>query len=299
MHLHKANIHPSPKKCNYKFKMPRKKETITLSVPPGTKQQLEAIADRLRVYWGTKPSPSGLITKIAQQEFEVNQPFRLSPTQVIALRQSVRDLIDAGHINEAQSVLTLLIDRAQLETPLRQDLMRQVSQPLEGWRPHIDQLINNQQSFQLVYQNSQSTILEFTVRYAEVIFYEKRQYLEVWCEETADSTNLPDLLHNRCLRFDRIQAVLPLKQEWRGHFDSINAIFHLTGWLRNAYEAKPNDIGDEPLENARQITRRIINPFWFFREILPYGDDCELISPPSLRQQFQAKIQAIHTRYSQ
>jgi predicted DNA-binding transcriptional regulator YafY len=298
MHLHKANIHPSLKKCNYKIKMPRKKETITLSVPPGTKQQLEAIADRLGVHWGTKPSPSGLVTKIAQQEFEVSQPFSLSPTQVIALRQSVRDLIDAGHINEAQSVLTLLIDRGQLETPLRQDLMRQVTQPLEGWRPQIDQLIKNQQPFQLIYQNSQSTVLDFTVRYAEVVFYEKRQYLETWCEETADSTNLPDLRHNRCLRFDRIQAVLPLEQEWHGYSDSINVIFHLTGWLRNAYEAKPHDISDEPLENARQITRRTINPFWFFREILPYGDECEIISPPIIRQQFQAKIQAMHSRYN-
>ena len=29
--------------------MPRKKETLTLSVPPGTKAQLEAIADRLDI----------------------------------------------------------------------------------------------------------------------------------------------------------------------------------------------------------------------------------------------------------
>ena len=46
--------------------MPRKKETITLSIPPGTKEQLEAIARQLNITWGKEPSISGLIVAIAQ-----------------------------------------------------------------------------------------------------------------------------------------------------------------------------------------------------------------------------------------
>ncbi|NJK69006.1 MAG: hypothetical protein HC941_22970, partial [Microcoleus sp. SU_5_3] len=36
-----------------------KKEALTLSVPPETKEQLEAIALRLGIFWGKSPSVSG------------------------------------------------------------------------------------------------------------------------------------------------------------------------------------------------------------------------------------------------
>jgi len=278
--------------------MVRKKETLTLSVPPGTKEKLDAIADRLGITWGTKPSSSGLITKIAEQEFEVALPFALSTVQVQALRQAVRDLMDAGNIEEAKNVLTLLIDRGNLEAPLRQDLMRQVSQPMDGWRIQANQFIANQQSFHIFYSNSQTTSLDFTAHYAEVIFYEKRYYLQIWCDQTNDSTDLPSLKHNRCLRFDRIQTLFPINTEWRGSLDSIEVTFNLTGWLPKAYEPKPDDIQDQTLDKIRQITRRVVNPFWFFREIIRYGEDCEIISPPEIRQQFRQKIQALSDRYN-
>lgn len=278
--------------------MVRKKETLTLSVPPGTKEKLDVIADRLGITWGTKPSPSGLITKIAEQEFEVALPFTLCPIQVQALRQAVRDLVDAGHIEEAKNVLTLLVDRGNLEVPLRQDLMRQVSQPMEGWRIQADQLIANEQSFHIVYSNSQTTTLEFTARYAKVTFYEKRHYLQIWCDETNDSKDLNALKHNRCLRFDRIQALLPIDGKWRGSLDSIEVTFHLTGWLCKTYEPKLDDVRDKTLDKIRQITRRVVNPFWFYREIFPYGEDCEIISPIEIREQFRQKIQAMSDRYT-
>jgi hypothetical protein len=90
--------------------MPRKKETLTLSVPPGTKEQLEAIARRLNIFWGKSPSPSGLIAAIAQQKLDIGQPFSLNSNQVIALRQATKDLIDAGHVEEAQTLLALLVE---------------------------------------------------------------------------------------------------------------------------------------------------------------------------------------------
>jgi predicted DNA-binding transcriptional regulator YafY len=277
--------------------MPRKKETITLSVPPGTKDQLEAIAARLGILWGSKPSSSGLITKIAQQELAVNPPFTLDNLQVAALRQAVKDLIDTGHIQEAESVSTLLLDHGNLETPLQQALMRQVSQPLEQWRPRIDQLIAQKQPFRIVYGNSQGELFEYVVRYAEIQFWEKRQYIQVWCSETADSQDIPELQHNRCLRLDRIQSIFPIQETWRGHFDSIDVMFHLKSWLIKAYESKPNDIDDQVLAHYRQVTRRIINPFWFYREIFRYGEDCELIMPEPLRIAFSKKVQALAETY--
>jgi predicted DNA-binding transcriptional regulator YafY len=48
---------------------------------------------------------------------------------------------------------------------------------------------------------------------------------------------------------------------------------------------------------ARRIIRPIASSFWFFREILPYGEDCELIAPDNLRQLFRAKVQALAAQY--
>lgn len=282
--------------------MPRKKETLTLSVPPGTKEKLEAIANRLKIFWGKNPSPSGLVAAIAQQELEVGQPFTLNAQQVKSLRQAVKDLVDAGHIAEAQSVLTLLLDRGQLEAPLRQNLLQEVSKPTEAWRVLVDQQIEKQQPFHLIYLNSQKQELEFTARYAEVCFYEKRFYLQIWCDETADvEADIPELYklwHNRCLRLDRIKALLPISGEWRGQLDFIEVQLQLRGWLVNAYEPKPEDFADEIVGDVRQIKRRVVNPFWFLREISRYWEDCMIVAPDSLRQRMQSKVTVMHQLYN-
>jgi predicted DNA-binding transcriptional regulator YafY len=277
--------------------MPRKKETLTLSVPPGTKAQLEAIADRLNIRWGNNPSPSGLVAAIAQQALEVGQTFKLDPAQTKALRQGVRDLIDAGHVEEARIVLTLLIDRGSLEAPLRQELIQQISQPLEGWRIQIDQFIAQQQPFHLIYQNSQGETLEYTVRYAEVIFYEKRYYLQIWCEETEDSTDLPELQHNRCFRLDRIQALFPISGEWRDRCDSIQVELAFTQAMVSAYETKEEDIQNIVINEVRHVTRNIINPFWLFREIRRYGSTCTIVSPPIIRDRFKQELLKMLEQY--
>jgi predicted DNA-binding transcriptional regulator YafY len=277
--------------------MSRKKETLTLSVPVGTKAALDTIARRLKIFWGNNPSPSGLVGAIAQGELEVGQPFALSATQVQALRQAIRALVDVGHLEEAKSVITLLIERGNLEPPMRQNLMQQVSQPMEGWRIQLDQLIEQRQPFHLLYQNAQGQVLEYTVRYAEVLFYEKRYYLQIWCDETEDSEDLPELQHNRCFRLDRIQSIFPVSGEWRGRFDTIDVHLHLTGWLVRAYEPKPEDISNELTGELRQVTRRVVNPFWLMREVFRYGEDCVIVSPDSVRDRFITKVRALHQRY--
>jgi predicted DNA-binding transcriptional regulator YafY len=278
--------------------MPRKKETITLSIPPGTKEQLEVIAHRLNIFWGKEPSVSGLIVAIAQQSVEVGQPFTLNSNQVKALQQAIKALNDAGHVGEAQTVLALLIDKGKLEAPLRQSLLQQVSQPAhQGWRILIEDLINKEQPFHLVYRNSQNQQLEFTVRYAEIPFYEKRFYLQVWCEETADVENdipdLPELWHNRCLRFDRILSVLPISGEWRGQLDSIEVYLQFRGWMAKAYEPKNDDIENEVIGNVRNVVRRVANPFWLVREVSRYWEDCVILSPDSLRDRLKQKLRSL------
>ena len=281
--------------------MPRKKETLTLSIPPGTKEKLEEIARRLGIFWGKSPSPSGLISAIAQQQLEVGEPFSLNSKQVRALQQATKDLIDAGHVEEAQTILALLLDRGNLETPLRQSLMQQVSQPAQGWRILIEDLRSKRHPFHLVYRNSQAQELEYTVRHAEITFYEKRFYLQVWCEETKDVENdipdLPELWHNRCLRFDRIQSVLPISGEWRGKLDSIKVYLQFQGWLARAYEPKDDDIENELRGDVRQVVRRVENHFWLIREISRYWEDCVILKPESLRKRMQHRIATLSRLY--
>jgi len=244
--------------------MPRKKETITLSIPPGTKEQLETIALRLKILWGKEPSVSGLIVAIAQQQLEVGKPFTLKPDQVKALQQASKILHDSGQIAEAQTLIGLLLERGNLAPPQRQSLLQQASQLTEAWRIIIDQHRNNQQPFLLLYRNNQDQELEYTVRYAEINFEEKRFYLNIWCEETEDIKNpdYPELIHNRCLRFDKIKAIVPTSGQWREEgLDYLKVQLHFLRGMIKAYEPRAKDISTEVVGEVRQVVRLVSNPF--------------------------------------
>jgi predicted DNA-binding transcriptional regulator YafY len=273
--------------------MPRKKETLTLSVPPGTKEQLEGLARRLNILWGKDPSVSGLLVAIAQQKPEARQLFRLTSTQVAALQQATKLLIDSGYIGEAQTLLELLLQQGNLEPPLRQSLQQLVNQPSEAWRIQVDQYINKQQPFRLLYGNAQEQELTFTVRYAEISFEEKRFYLEIWCEETEDikNTGFPELIHNRCLRLDRIKAIEPIDVRWRIEgLDFLEVYLHFYRGMVKAYEPRAKDISNEVVGEIRQVVRRVSNPFWVEREVLRYGGDCVVMSPDSMRDHVKQKL---------
>lgn len=281
--------------------MSRKKETITLSIPPGTKEQLEAIARRLNILWGKEPSISGLIVAIAQQQLEVGQPFTLDYERVNALRQATTDLIDTGDVEAAQTIITLLLDKGKLEAPLRKSLLKQVSDSSKGWRLEIDNLRNKKQPFHLLYRNSQDQELEYTVRYAEIRFYEKRFFLVIWCEETQEAEknnpNIPEIMHNRCLRLDRIVSIVPMSGDWRGQLDYLKVQLHFRRGLIKAYEPKEDDLEDEIKGEVRQVVRKVVNYFWLNREVRRYGKDCVIVSPENVRDFFKQELQEIYNLY--
>lgn len=279
--------------------MPRKKETLTLSVPPGAREQLDRIAQQLGFFWGKSPSPSALVAAIADGTVKVNLEEVIKSGQVNALRQAVDDLIDAGHIEEAKIVITLLLEQGELEAPLRQKLLRQVSQPLKGFRAEIEELISEQQPFRLIYRRPKGEIQEFVACYAEVIFYEKRFYLQIWAPDVPDSSDIPELVHNRCLRLDRIEGILPVSGTWRGSFDAVNVDMKLFGGLAKAYEPKPEDIEDDGGTEERNITRKVINLFWFLREIRRYTPDCIIVRPDSVSERAIKDHQKTLNRYQE
>ncbi|HIK11906.1 MAG TPA: WYL domain-containing protein [Oscillatoriaceae cyanobacterium M33_DOE_052] len=278
--------------------MPRKKQTITLSVAPGTKESLESIARRLGIFWGKKPSPSGLIAAIAQQELEVGEPFTLTGAQIRALRQASRSLTDAGFIPDAQTITQLLLERGNLQPPVRQELLQQVGQPTEAWRLRVDRLIADRQPFHLLYRRKDGEQLEYTVRYAEINQHERRMYLDIWCEETEDSTSIPELRHNRCLRLDKISAIIPVTGEWRSSLDSVKVHLHCWGGLAHNYEVKEEeDVENEKVGDLRRVVKRIANTFWLFRELRPYGADCEIVSPENVRALYKEDLIKTCQRY--
>lgn len=277
--------------------MVRKKETITLSIPPGTKEQLEALAYDLGIMWGDKPSISGLITAIAQRQLEIRSVITLDSSQNTAIRQAIKLLVDSGRIADAQTLALFLLEHGNLETPLRQSLLEQVSHPTESWRRVIDQQLKAKQPFHLFYEDSQNEQMEFTVRYGEIRFWEKRFYLEAWCEETQGSLNLPELIHNRCFRLDRIINVLPASGDWQDQLEYIEVQLKVLGRLVKAYEPKPDDISNEVKGSARYIVRRVSNTFWFIREILRYGEECLVLSPASVQNQLINKLKKLCEHY--
>ncbi|MGD1913080.1 MAG: transcriptional regulator [Rivularia sp. (in: cyanobacteria)] len=282
--------------------MPRKKETITLSIPPGTKEKLEKIARSLKIFWGKSPSISGLLVAIAEQSIDVGKPFELDSNQVNAFSQAIKALNDAGHVGEAQTILALLLEKGSLEAPMRQSLMKQIGKSVPAWRIQVEDLIKKKQSFYLLYQNSQSDELEYTVRYAEVKFFDKRFYLLIWCEETQDVENdipdLPQLWHNRCLRFDRIKSVLPINGDWRYELDYLKVQLHFRGWLKKAYTPKEDDLEDKIIGDVRQVERRVVNHFWLIREVSRYGKDCVIIKPDEVRSQFKKNLKFLCQAYN-
>ncbi len=284
--------------------MSRKKDTITLSIPPGTKEQLEAIARDLQILWGKEPSISGLIVAIAQQQVSVGQQFTLTQAHVQSLEKAIKLLVDTGSLGDAQTLVELLLAKATLTPEHRQTLFQHVSQPDGGWRMEIDRYCERKQPFRLLYQDSQGDSLEYTVRYAEIAFHEKRFYVDAWCEEVPETPDYPELIHNRCFRFDRIQAILPISGEWGIGLDSILVQLHFYDNLSRAYEFRQGIDEREEIERdgegkikLRRVWRRTSNPFWLLKDIRGYGSYCEIIAPESVRRQAREDARSTLANY--
>lgn len=217
----------------------------------------------------------------------------------------MRLLTDTGQVEQVEQALLiarLLLERSELALPLRNEIEALLATPAISWRSQIDQYILRETPFQLTYRDAADRPSTFTIRFAKIVFREKRQSLECWCEETEGSYDLP-LQHNRTLRLDRIldAAISPVQGQWRSGLDTLEAEMHLLGGLAFAYQSRPEDLLSEWMvekPNARRVVRRISSTFWFFREILPYGEDCVIVSPESLRNQFIAKLRSLCQQYA-
>lgn len=281
--------------------MSRKGQSITLSISDEDKFQLEEIARELGITRGERANISGLVEAIARRQFLVTPD--LSKQRIEALQQAIRALIDTGQTQEAHLVATLLLEQSQLEAPLRREIERFLTTPPISWQLELSRYIQRQQPFQLSYQDAANRVWSFVIRYAQLLLHERRQYLDCWCDQTEGNQDLPSLAHNWCLRLDRIPeaAISPVEGKWRSTLDRVEVEIHLFRGLAFAYESKPDDILNEWIENApqvRRVIRQVTSTFWFFREILRYGEDCEIIGPEEVRSIFKRKLQALVCNYN-
>jgi predicted DNA-binding transcriptional regulator YafY len=155
----------------------------------------------------------------------------------------------------------------------------------------------------LIYRDAADHPHEFSIYHAKISPHDKRLYLDCWCEETTGSDDIESLRHNRCLRIDRIPteaAITPIQGKWRSQLTQITVTFQLSGKLAFAYKPKKDDVDDIWLNDypIRQISRTVSSTFWFYREIMPYAEDCEILEPDDVREKFKAKVRSLYLKYS-
>lgn len=283
--------------------MSRKGQSITLTISDRDKAQLEQIATEQGMLWGDRPNISRLVEALARRELLIGRNNDWAESRILALQQAIRSLTDSGQTDEARMIARLLLERSELTLPLRSEIEALLRTPSIPWRAEIDQYIRCQRPFQLTYRDAADRPWTFTIRHARITFREKRQYLECWCEEVVGNQDLSELHHNWTLRLDRIvdAALVTVEGQWRSILDEIEVEMHLLKGLAFAYELKTEDIADEWLTDSnppvRRVVRKISNTFWFFREILRYGEDCVVVAPESVRERFKQKVRSLYEQY--
>lgn len=269
--------------------MTRPGRSLTLSISDLEKAQLEQLALDFDQTWGDKPNISRLIQAIARGHLRVALNHDWSQERITTLNLIRNHLIDTGHHSEALALANLLLERSELNHPLRQEIQRFVDQPGAPWRRDIEASMRRQRPFSLTYQDTTGEIRNFSIRYAKIITFEEREYLTCWCDQTTANQDLPELAHNWVLRLDRIPeetVIGPLAGPWQPELAFIDVEIHLLGRLALAYRSKTGrDLANEwdPDRQIRRVVRRINHSFWLLREVRRYGPDCLIHSPPALR----------------
>jgi hypothetical protein len=285
--------------------MSRKGFSITLSVREQDKAQLEALALEFGMTWGDRPNISRLVEAIARRQLVIAPNHDWTKERITALNRARTALVDAGQLEAAVAIAQLLLERSELTLPLRNELEQFIAKPAVPWRVEVERYILRRQPFQLSYQDAAERVWQFTIRYAEIATHEDRQYLDCWCEETTGNQDLSELMHNWCLRLDRISdaAVAPISGHWRSGLDIILVELHLFRGLAFAYHSKsPLDQVNEWLidpPQVRRIVRQVSSAFWFTRDVLRYGKDCEVIAPEQLRHQIKQEVVALYNQYNE
>lgn len=246
-------------------------------------------------------SVSGFVQAIADGQVSLGR-VTLSQVEQQTILAAVSALTKRAELKSARTLANFALNNLQMDEDLRSQLEQEINAISSPWIAQIEECIDKQQPFGLSYQDAAGRIWTYNVRFAGITWREKRNYLECWCEETEGNRDLSELQHNWSLRLDRIvdAAIVPLSGDWLGGLDYVDVEFNLLGGLAHAYSPRASDIStqwsSEQSPAKLQVIRRIHNTFWFIREVLPYGKDCVVITPP-VRDRFIDELQKALDNY--
>ncbi|WP_045056973.1 helix-turn-helix transcriptional regulator [Aliterella atlantica] len=232
-------------------------------------------------------SVSAFVQAIAIGQISLGR-VTLSKLEQQTILTAVLALTERAELKAARTLASFALDNLLLEEELTKQLDDAASAIASPWIERIEEYIDRQQPFGLSYQDGAGRVWSYNVRFAQVIWREKRNYLECWCEETEGNRDLEELQHNWTLRLDRIidAAIVPLEGDWHDGLDCIDVEFQLLDGFAHAYARRSSDITTnwQSIEPPiKQVQRRISNTFWFVREMLTYGKDCVVVVPEPVR----------------
>jgi len=283
--------------------MTRKKRSITLSIEEHEKAQLEAWALEFGQTWGDSPNVSKLVKAIAQGKLRLAANHDWSRDRINVLHRILGWLKDDGQLEAALELAHLLLERSELNAPMRYEIQTWAERPSAPWRIELDRCIRLQRPFRLTYQDAADRLWNFTVRHALIERHEDRQYLDCWCDETEGNQDIEVLKHNWSLRLDRIpeEAMISLADgHWQPELSHIDVEFHVLRGLAFGYRPKTSadlTVDWDPDQRIKRVVRRIRNTFWFFREVRRYGADCVVIGPEEVRDRFAQDAIAMAGHY--
>jgi hypothetical protein len=149
--------------------MTRPRRAITLSLNEIDRVALAQLAQQFGMMWGDKPNISKLIEKIARRELLVTPNNDWDSERIRALQTAIETLVDAGKPDLAGIVAQILLDRSELNIPLRTELTaKYIDSQVPSWRQKIDELIYQHRPFRLTYRDAAERPFTFTVLYGKM-----------------------------------------------------------------------------------------------------------------------------------
>ncbi len=283
--------------------MTPRRPSINLSIAEHDKTQLEQLALAFGQTWGDKPNISRLMKAIARGQLRLATNHDWSRDRIDHLNRILGWLKDHDQLDAALELAQILLERSEINDPLRQEIQTWADQPGPAWRSDLDRCLHLQRPFRLAYQDAADRPWYFTVRHGIINRHEDRQYLDCWCDETDGNKDIEALSHNWSLRLDRIsdEAVIsPAPGTWQPDLSTIEVEFHLLHGLALGYRSKTKaDLVNQwlPEQQVRRVVRRVHNTFWFFREVRRYGADCIVLGPAAVRDHFAQNVAALYQHY--
>lgn len=301
-----------------------RKKPLTLSVPEGGDERLSELALEWGYTWGKRGNPSALLAAIVTGDLT---PVRFDAATLQALERAAVLLSQDEAHDEVRALLALLERAGGSDIPEVQGLRSWLATMESPLRASLEQFIARKQPFVVRYTNRAGTEQALTVVHARIRPEAHRFYLEVVSLEEHGNREIKPLRKNWVLRLDRVQAAEPLLApvaqallspdelaintaapapagvEWQDVPPSVTATLRMTGTLAHTYMRRAEDLKHAVEEDFRSkrrtltVEREVTSSFWFLRDVLRHGGECEVVGPPELRGLVQAEVAQMHQRY--